>query len=440
MTPRGLDTGVLSEIESIVAVDDHAHPLPLGLEPEPDFDRPIYPYDHPYPVRQRQTNPEYIDAWHALWGYEHQDFDGDHLRELILAKQQIKAKHGDDYNAWVLDQISVETTIAIAYDRVDSLPEPRFRWCSFADWLLWPVLAEGSREPQLVTNYVREMAAACSRAGLDSVPETVEEYLETILEPELRRRRDAGAVALKFQTAYYRPIDFSDVTLNEAARLYERGVRDGSLPTTDHRALQDYLFDRLARVAGELELPLQIHTGLGAKPHFDTLGSNPLLLERVVSSAPETKFLLLHAGWPFDREAVSALAHENVYMDFSCATIHLYPRALAEIIRNALEWFPEKVMYGTDAYSDRSLGMLSGVEVRPNFLSGWEEKAWLMDRTSRHGLALALTGMREDGIITNTQVRELADRVMSVNAKTLYRLDASNRTPRPVPSDQDPAT
>ncbi len=416
----GIDEGVGRFVDEFVAVDDHAHPLPLGVEPAADLEHPMCPYDHPLPLRQRTSNPEYVEAWRALWGYEHSDATASHLREVIELKQKTQATQGDAYNLWVLDQVNVDTMIAIAYEPAPSLPAPRFRWCSFADWLMWPLEVQDPTEPQLVANYVREMHTAFDRAGLDGAPPTLPDYLDNVLRPEIARRRDAGAVGLKFQTPYYRAIDFTEVPADEAGEIYRRGIDSGNIDTAAARVLQDYLFVEIARAAGTAGLPIQMHTGLGAKPHFNTLGSNPLLMESIFTAVPETRFLLLHAGWPFDREAVSALAHENVYMDISCATIHLYPRALADILRPALEWFPEKVIFGTDAYSDRSLAMLSGEPVRPNFLTGWEEKAWLMNRTTRQALALALTEMRHDGVLDADLVDERAHQVLRRNASDLY--------------------
>ena len=419
---KGTDEGVLRFVDELVAIDDHAHPLPLGVEPPPDLAHPMCPYDHPLPLRQRTSNREYIDAWRALWSYEHDDAGPAHLLELIELKQKVQATHGDAYNLWVLDQLNVDTMIAIAYEPAPTLPVPHFRWCSFADWLMWPLEVQDPAEPQLVANYAREMDVALRRVDLDAAPATLPDYLDLVLRPEICRRHAAGAVALKFQTPYYRAIDFRAIPADQAEDIYRRGHSAGHLDAVEARVLQDFLFIEIARAAGIARLPIQMHTGLGAKPHFNTLGSNPLLMESIFTAVPETQFLLLHAGWPFDRQAVSALAHENVYMDISCATIHLYPRALADILRSALEWFPEKVLYGTDAYSDRSLAMLSGEPVRSNFLTGWEEKAWLMNRTARQALALALTEMHQDGVLNVGHLDERARQVLRGNASELYEV------------------
>src|SRR2546430_4289977 len=47
----------------------------------------------------------------------------------------------------------------------------------------------------------------------------------------------------------------------------------------------------------------------------------------------------------------SLLSKPNVYADFSAQTFFTYPRELSEILRNWLEAYPDKVLFGTDAFS-----------------------------------------------------------------------------------------
>ena len=42
----------------------------------------------------------------------------------------------------------------------------------------------------------------------------------------------------------------------------------------------------------------------------------------------------------------------NIYADFSAQTFYLTPHALAQVLRGWLEWHPETVVFGSDAYSD----------------------------------------------------------------------------------------
>lgn len=418
-----IDPGLRKEIADTACIDGHAHPLPLGIEPEGDLDYPIQPYALSLPRRMRPDNPEYLDAWASLWGYEHRDWELEHLQQLMLRKRRVMAEQGQGYNVWVLDQLKFQTMITMAYGPSASEPEPRFRFCGRADWLLWPFPSRPMPDDFPVTrSFLSVVDQACKAQGLDTLPPTLDGYVSRIMITTLDRYKKQAAVGLKFQTPYYRGLDFADVSFSDAATLYERGVKEGGLAVNDLKALQDYLFRALVQRAGDYDFVIQMHTGLGVRPNFNITGSNPLLMEPVIHAAPRTRFLLLHGGWPFHRETVALLAQSNVYTDFSCANIYKYARALCDQIRPALEWFPEKLLYGTDAYSDRSLAMLAGVAALPNPLSGWEEKAWLMDRAGRDALGLALTGMREDGDISWERASELAQMVMRDNAIALYRL------------------
>ncbi|MEY9861022.1 hypothetical protein ABH935_006660 [Catenulispora sp. GAS73] len=417
--PGSADPGIDRFVRELAAIDDHAHPIPLEWEPPPDRDRPIFPYDHPLPVRMRPTSPEYIDAWRALWGYEHDDFDDGHLRALIDKKQQVQAAEGDNYHSWVLDRINVETMLAVDSFPQPSFPAPRFRWLAFDDWLMWPVPAVGQKP--ITGRYAEQMAQTCRQAGVDCPPPTLDDYVHAVLAPVLDQQKADGAVGLKFHTPYYRPIDFAEVPVSQARELYRRAC-DSGITIAEHRHVEDYLFAAIAGKAAELDLPIQMHTGQGPRHRFENKGSNPMLMEAAVVAAPDTRFLMLHAGWPFTKEAVASLSHPNVFLDISGSSVHLYARNLAGIVRGALEWFPEKILYGTDAFSDTAHAFMSSTEPRSNFLHGWEEKAWLLDRTAREAIALALTDMLHDRVVRAGDVDRLATMMMRDNAVDLYRL------------------
>ena len=80
------------------------------------------------------------------------------------------------------------------------------------------------------------------------------------------------------------------------------------------------------------------------------------------------------------------------------------------ILQEWMDWYPEKILFGTDAYPDNTL------------LTNWEERLWLATRTSRKALALALTRMVRAGQIAYTGAEELAHMILHQNAETLYGL------------------
>ena len=181
-------------------------------------------------------------------------------------------------------------------------------------------------------------------------------------------------------------------------------------PDADYEKLQDLPLRYIAAEAGRLGLPVHFHTGWGCGGYFQIGGANPLLLESVLDDPAlrGTKFVLLHGGaGPFSPEAASLLGKPNVYTDFSEQTWLLPTRQLSAVIRDWLEWYPEKVLFGTD---------LSPGTPKID----WEEIGWQTTASGREALAIALTGMIDDGEITRARALEIARMVLRGNAIKLY--------------------
>jgi uncharacterized protein len=106
--------------------------------------------------------------------------------------------------------------------------------------------------------------------------------------------------------------------------------------------------------------------------YYKQSGSNPLLLESVFNdpSLRKTNFVIIHGGYPFTSETASLLSKPNVYADFSAQTFVIYPRELSQVLRNWLEAYPDKILFGTDAFT-------FGPEV------DWPEVAWLSVTSAR---------------------------------------------------------
>jgi len=225
----------------------------------------------------------------------------------------------------------------------------------------------------------------------------------------LDRQKREGAVAVKFEIAYLRSLLFGNPAEADAARVYERWAKGGEPPPGDYEVLQDYLFRYACREAGRLGLVVHIHVFDGGGGSYVQSGSNPLLLDSVFNdpSLRKTNFVIVHGGYPHTKSTAGMLSKGNVWADFSAQGLLLYPRALSEILRNWLEYYPEKVMFGTDA-SPTSADI------------GWEETGWLATVAAREALALALTGMMNDKEITRERAVELARMVLRENAIKLY--------------------
>lgn len=415
------DPQLLAEISKIKAIDNHAHPLKLvaaGEKPDDEFDAlPLDALD-PFslPQRLQLTNPEFITAWRELYGYKYSDMTEAHIKELLSAKQQIIGDRGDGYPAWILDQLNIETMFANRVAMGRGLSAPRFRWVTFVDALLFPLSNDAAKranrdyrafypgEERLLKRYL-------SDSKVDEPPAKFDDYLKRVVTATLERQKRDGAIAVKFEAAYLRKLDFEDADESAARATYERYVKGGEPTAGDYKTLQDFLFRHIAREAGRLGLAVHIHIIDGAGAYYRPSGSDPLLLESAFNdpSLRSTHFVIVHGGAPFTKQVVSLMGKPNVYADFSAQTFFLYPRGLSENLRYWLESYPDRVLFGTDAFS-------FGPAV------DWGEVAWLSNSSSRLALALALTGMIEDGEITRERALELARMVLRDNAIKLYGL------------------
>ena len=413
------DPSLLAEIYKIKAIDNHAHPLKYVAEGEKaDDEYDALPLDvmepFPLPVRLNPANAEFIRAWHDLYGYRHDDMSDAHTRELVGAKQRALKERGEGFPAWILDQLNIETMFANRVAMGRGLTVPRFRWVAFDDALIFPLNNEAAKrsnrdykafypgEEKLLKRYLGDLK-------INAVPLTLDEYLARVVTPTLERQKRNGAVAIKFEAAYLRKLDFDDPDESRARVTYSRFIKGGEPGAHDYKALQDFLFYYIGREAGRLGLAVHIHCIEGAGGYYRQSGSNPLLLESAFNDPGlrKTNFVVIHGGYPFTKEMGSLMSKPNVYADFSAQTFFTYPRELSEILRNWMESFPDKILFGTDAFS-------FGPEV------DWGEVAWLSNTTARQALALALTGMINDGEISRERALELARMVLRENALKLY--------------------
>ncbi|MCA1817436.1 MAG: amidohydrolase [Acidobacteria bacterium] len=393
----------MAEIARIKAVDNHCHCGPAGVERAAKWraDDPLGAPPYPAVVRLRVDNPEWLRAWRALYGYQSGDMSGPRVRGLFETKLRLLREDGEHWPALVLDRAGVETALVNADELGPGQAGTRFRWVPFADPLIRPYNG-GERLHRLMQKV---------QAG--TRPSTLAAYTTVVVTPTLERWRRDGAVAVKFLAAYRRALDFAAVPEADAARIYEQQACGEKPSPAGEKALEDYLFRYVAREAGRVGLVVHIHTGNGNGPYFNNGNANPELLEPALGdpALQGTKFVLLHGGWPYHKVAMAMMDKPNTYADFSAQTFYLSARALSEVLRDWLEWQPEKVLFGSDAYSDENTP-----------LADWEEKEWLMTTTAREALALALTGMMRDGEITRPRAIEIARMVLRENAIKLYHL------------------
>jgi hypothetical protein len=458
-----IDPQLAREISNIKAIDNHAHPVRPTLEGEaPDHEYDALPVEsleaQSDTIRTRPTAPEVLDAHRNI-------FHGD--------KPAAMKKYGRDYAVQVLDQLNIETMLANRVALGPGLPSPRFLWVPFADALMYPLpptpagactfdqlgwcfQTKAASADNLVHNSDQKAFFALeenllkryyAESGVTARPATLDEYLDKVVRATLQRHKNAGAVAEKFEMAYLRTLEIGNPSKADAEKFYARASGDlskasgglsktavggnqasgglikapggsnqasGDLSnaTADYKALQDYIFRFIAAECGRLGMAVHFHTGAGGGGYFNVAGSNPMLLEPLFNDPAlrKTNFVMLHGGWPFEHQLTALLTKPNVYFDFSAQTFVNYPHAVADAMREWLEYVPEKVMFATDAYPFAP----------PD--AGWEEAGYVANQTGREALGIALTAMLRDNEITRDRAVELARMALRDNARKLYGL------------------
>jgi uncharacterized protein len=414
--PR-VNGSIESELQRIPAIDNHAHPMKVVSNGEEDHDYDALSMeglqDLAMPACFREDNANFPAAWHVLFGYDFGDSKPEHMAQLDRLKEQVAKQKGDLYPSWVLNRTNTELMLANRVAMGRGLPNDRFKWVPFADMFLFPLNNSSmktkdpdhkifiEREEQLLTGYL-------NTAQLVRLPGSFDEYL-TFVSHTLASWKANGAVAVKFELAYVRDLQIGSPQRESAERVYSIYSRSSEPTPDEYKLLQDYIFRYIAKEAGSLGLPVHIHCSLGGGSYFRDENANPFALEPVFNdpSLRRTKFVMLHGGWPFDREAAAVILKPNVYVDLSGFIYMTYPIQASRSVRRYLEAAPEKVLYGSDA-SPFSKHV------------GWEETAWLGSKNGHLAVGLALTGMMQDNEISLDRAKQIVRLVMRDNARQLY--------------------
>jgi uncharacterized protein len=176
------------------------------------------------------------------------------------------------------------------------------------------------------------------RIGVE--PSSFDDYLDG-LEKLVDGMASRHQVALKNALAYDR-----DVAFDEPDEKLARQAWGKSSPSQEERkAFGDFVVDRLCQLAGERELPMQMHLGTAI-----LRGSHPLKAAGLIERHPRTRFLLMHLAYPWSRELLAmAFVYRNVWIDLTWSLL-LSPSHFRPALHEAIEILPDesRMMFGGD--------------------------------------------------------------------------------------------
>jgi predicted TIM-barrel fold metal-dependent hydrolase len=410
---------LLPRIERIRVFDHHAHP---AFPDDADVDI-APPPPGATPLRMREDNPETAAAARRLYGFPYADLKGAHRKWLVDHKAALRRRYpGPAYFDEMLNRLGIETSMANRVAMASYLNPARFKWVFFVDCFMFPFDNTGlAANPDLgvymplQTKLFRQYA---QQIGQTTLPAAFSDYL-TLVRRSLEENKRRGGVAVKFEAAYFRSLAFGDPARAAAEAVYAT-YRNSGVPTADeYRTFQDFIFRHIVTTAGELNLPVHIHTSAGGGDYFNLRWVNVLNLEPIVRDPRYTRttFVLIHGGYPFDREAIFLASMKNVYLDSSATELMLYPSEFKNVLRRWLEIYPEKVTFGSDAFPY-------------NDALGVEEVYAMGVRTARTALAAAAAEMIAAGEISEPRAIAMARAYLHDTTAQLYASAPSNATPR----------
>ncbi|KZV15221.1 protein fluG [Dorcoceras hygrometricum] len=194
----------------------------------------------------------------------------------------------------------------------------------------------------------------------------------------------------------------------------EAGLNDvlqaGSPARIKNKNLIDHIFIHALEIARCFDLPMQIHTGFGDKD-LDLRLSNPLHLRSLLEDSrfSKCKIVLLHASYPFTREAsYLASVYPQVYLDFGLAVPKLSFHGMLSSVKELLELAPiKKVMFSTDGYA-------------------FPETFYLGAKKAREIIFAVLKDACIDGDLSIPEALDAVKDIFSKNSFELYKIKAGS--------------
>ena len=401
---------LLPQIDRIPIYDNHSH---ATFPDDSDMDAQAAPPDESSVLRLRDNNPEFVAAAKSLFNYPYGDFAPEHAKWLIDKKKAAEKSGTTEYWDSILDKLNIETCLANRVALGPYLDPKRFHWVFFVDSFLYPLnnrdqTGKNSDLGVYIPLQEKVLHRYMQQENVSSLPADLAGY-ESFVRQTLADNQKKGGVAMKFEIAYFRTLYFTDPPRDKAEAIYAK-YRSGGVPSEEeYRTFQDYIFRVLIDQAGKLNLPVHFHSAVGIGDYFSLRNGNPLNLENVLRDPRyhNTKFVLIHGGYPHTLEMIWLTAAKNVYTDSSLMGYYVYPSELKNILKQWISLYPERMMFGSDAFPF-------------NDAVGAEETFWLAARSARTAIAAALAELVAEGAFNEKKALQLARMYLHDNAAQLY--------------------
>ncbi|MBD3288389.1 amidohydrolase family protein [candidate division KSB1 bacterium] len=183
---------------------------------------------------------------------------------------------------------------------------------------------------------------------------TLDDYVRHIQEIIRDRVQSGKVVALKCAEAYRRDIEFYPDDKVAAQNAF--GMHPDRISPEQRRLFSNYMFNRCCEIAAELDIPLQVHTGL-AKLDW----SHPMKLLPLIKRHRKTRFVLFHSGYPWTNDTCGLLHnHPNVIPNLTW-TVNTATSEAIRVLHDYIDVAPSinTITWGDDCWiAEESVGTL----------------------------------------------------------------------------------
>ena len=220
------------------------------------------------------------------------------------------------------------------------------------------------------------------------------------------------AIAVKNQSAYERRLNYENVDAQTAAPLFTRYVKGEELDAAETRALQDHLFHYCIARATDFRLPVKLHTGFYARNDYMPLARvsrNASDLCPVLERYPDTTFVLMHIGYPYQDEMIALAKHyRNAYIDL-CWSWIINPAASVRFLKEMLMAAPASKLFtfgGDYAPVEPIVGHA---------------------KIARRGIAQAMSELVQEDWLAARDAPSIIERIMRGNQYEVFRIEEKTR-------------
>lgn len=236
--------------------------------------------------------------------------------------------------------------------------------------------------------------------------------LDEALESQLRSPDDSGSkvVGLKTIAAYRGGLPFDPQAKSDSAKAdfdnIKKSLEESKKPLRlTKNPLYHQLLLRSFEIAGQLNLPIQVHTGIG-DTDLTLHESNPTIMTPLLRDKrfASCKFVFLHC-YPYHREAAYLCSvFPNCYMDLSLTSI-LVSGAFRNILLETMAVSPTtKILAGTDGHSI-------------------PEMHWYGAINLKNALSSVLNQMVSENYLRVADAQIIAENILFANCRELYFLE-----------------